>query len=592
MSPKWLLALPLLLLIPLVTPVSAEPPIPFAPYHIKPLNGILYPRLGLPALVINGSEFTVWLHPDLGEPTEVKLTSIFHTPVNLEIVDEGRSSTGGYYITVKGDAPPGLYNLTVIAGGKEYTEPNAVAFFDSYRPLKVFHWTDTHFGVRDLPKHCMNELLFRAAIGTFNSFDVDLVLHTGDVIDAIVSKDEEAPFQRAYEELVTLRHPVVMTEGNNDYTAIEKGAYYWEKYFGPLAGYTKFGDLVFFAVDSDTGKIFGEQFSFLDIADGKAGVGLIHYPFDDKNIRLWMKEGNETKIVDYNDTVKYLLDFSGRHGIKLWLVGHWHSDGDWKYGDVEVLLTDAGQYDHGTSYGGAAGDYGHYRLLSISQDGSYSYKSTNTLWNLNITFLRVPDASSGSIAFTAAGKGQATLEVPIVLSKYDPKPELNGAELVEAKELPEGKGYYLLKVGITPGERKLVVLQAQPDKEPPNLEVKLKESGDDVIIFYRAYDKGVGVKEVKVYVSEDNKTWNELESVMETGWPTFKVPKNESFYYRVEAFDAVGNKATKYGSYTAETTGGGVTGAPAEQPSSMWVIAVLAVIIILVLASMTKRLRR
>ncbi len=587
MRSRWLILLTLLLLPISTIGLNAEPPAPFTPYHVKPLNGILYPRIGLPALVTNGSEFTVWVHPDVGEPSEVYLSSVFTGKVPLEVIDGGKS-THGYYVTVMGSAPSGLYNLTVVAGGKSYTEPNSVAFFDSYRELRVAHWTDTHFGVRDLPKHSMNELLFRTAIGTFNSIDIDLVLHTGDVIDAIVSKDEEAPFRRAYEELVTLRHPIVMCEGNNDYTAIEKKAYYWEKYFAPLAGYTSFGDLVFFATDSDTGKIFGEQFGVLDTASGRAGVGLMHYPFDDKDIRLWLKKGNETKIVDYNSTIRHLLDFSRKHGVRLWLVGHWHSDGDWKYGDVEVLLTDAGQYDHGTSYGGPAEDYGHYRLLTLAQDGSYRYEPTTALWKLNVTFLRVPDASSGSIAFTVSGKSPAELKVPVLLSVFNPKPQVSGAQLVEAKEVG-GHGFYVLSVKVVPDQRKLVILQAEPDEEPPELEVKLKESGEEVMIFYRAYDRGTGVKEVKAYTSQDNKSWNPLEPVIETGWPTFKMPANQTFYYRVEAYDAVGNKAVKYGKYALEVE---TQQAPSGTGGETWIYGVVVILLIVILALGAKRLRR
>lgn len=589
MRSRILFLLLLSLLLPLtVLDVRAEPKAPFLPYHVKPLNGILYPRIGLPVLTTNGSEFTIWVHPDLGEPSSVYLYSVFTGRIELDILDKGRSSQG-YFVTVKGNAPEGLYNLTVVAKGKTHTEPNSVAFFDSIRELKAVHWTDTHFGVRSLPKHAMNELLFRAAIGTFNSLDVDLVLHTGDVIDAIVYKSEEEPFRKAYEELITLRHPIIMCEGNNDYTAIEKGAYYWEKYFAPLAGYTRFGDLVFFSVDSDTGKIFGEQFGVLDGAEGKAGIGMMHYPFDDKDIRIWIKQGNETKILSYNETIKRLLEFSHRHGIRLWLVGHWHSDGDWKYGDVEVLLTDAGQYDHGTSYGGTEEDYGHYRLLNIAPDGSYKYEPTAPLWKLNLTYLRVPDASSGSIAFTVSGKSKAELKVPIILSSFNPKPEVKGAQLMEAKEV-RGHGYYLLKVKAEPDRKKLVILQAQPDKEPPSLKVELKKGGEEeVMLFYRAFDRGTGVKEVKAFVSKDNKTWNLLNPSIVTGWPTYIMPSNSSFYYRVEAYDAVGNKAVVYGHYTAPREEGQEGGAAI---SEMWIYLAAVLILIAILAIGAKRLRK
>ena len=589
--PLVLLSLILLLIISL-TSVGAEPIPPFKPYHEKPLNGILYPRIGMPALLVNDTEFTVWVDQSLGKPSKVTLTSIFQPTIELKIIDSGFSSNvNAYYVTVVGNAPPGLYNLTVEADGKRYVEPNAVAFYDSYRPLKVVHWTDTHFGVRNLPKHSMNSLLFLSAIGTFNSLDIDLILHTGDVVDAIVSKDEEEPFRKAYEELITLRVPIIMVEGNNDYTAIEKKAYYWEKYFAPLSGYVKYGDLTFFCVDSDTGKIFGDQFGVLDRAEGRAGIGLTHYPFKDNDIRIWIYSENGTlHRLDYNETVDYLLNFSRRHGIKLWLVGHWHSDNSWKYGDVEVLLTDAGQYDHGTSYGGTAEDYGHYRLLEISSK-SYSYDKTTTLWKYNITFLRVPDASSPSIALYVAGTEAKTVEIPIVLSKFSENPGLEGAKLIEVRELAGGKGFYKLRVDVQPGQRKLIILQAEPDTEPPTLKVEEIERSDRLVLFYRAYDSGTGVKEVKAYVSEDNKTWNPLKPVIETGWPTYEMPLNKSFYYRIEAYDAVGNKAVKYGYHRVKAE----TETPAKPTEiampSLEIIIVLIVIIVIIAALLILRRR-
>ncbi len=589
--PLALLSL-LLLMIPL-TSIRAEPIPPFKPYHEKPLNGILYPRIGMPALLVNGTEFTVWIDRSLGKPSKVTLTSIFQPTIELRMIDSGFSSSAdAYYATVVGNAPPGLYNLTIEVNGEKYVEPNAVAFYDSYRPLKVVHWTDTHFGVRNLPKHSMNSLLFLSAIGTFNSLDIDLVLHTGDVIDAIVSKDEEEPFRKAYEELITLRVPIIMVEGNNDYTAMEKKAYYWEKYFAPLSGYVKYEDLIFFCVDSDTGKIFGDQFNILDKAEGRAGIGLMHYPFKDNDIRIWIYSENGTlQRLDYNETVDYLLNFSKKHNIKLWLVGHWHSDNSWRYGDVEVLLTDAGQYDHGTSYGGTAGDYGHYRLLEISSN-SYNYDKTTTLWKYNVTFLRVPDASSPSIALYVAGTEAKTVEIPIVLSKFSKSPSLEGAKLIEARELAEGRGFYKLRLDVQPGQRKLVVLQAEPDKEPPTLRVEEIERSDKLILFYRAYDSGTGVKEVKAYISEDNETWNPLKPVMETGWPTYEMPLNESFYYRIEAYDAVGNKAVKYGYYGVKTE----TESPAK-PSEITlplleIVMALILLFVVIIAAMLILRRR
>ena len=576
----------LLLLVPL--PVSATE---LPPYHVKPLNGIFYPRIGYPALLVDGSTLRVVL--ERAQVKEVYLESIFVGRFKQEVIDQSQGKLGEFDVTeleVKVKAPPGLYNLTVITDRGSLTEPNSVAVFQDYpKELKVIHWTDTHYGVRDLPKHMTNALLFRSAIATFNVLKPDLVIHTGDVIDAIVKKDEEEPFKEAYEDLVSLRVPIIMVQGNNDNTAIEKGAYYWEKYFGPLFGEVAFGPYGFFLVDSDTGRIVMSQFNYMG---GKfdMGVGLTHYPFDDKDIRMWEvnEQGKFVKALSYNETLDKFLQFSSEWGVKLWLTGHWHSDGEWEYSGVKVVLTDAGQYDHGTSYGGGKEDYGHYRLVTLRSDGTLSYESTSSLRQFNVTFLRRLSWTAPSVAFYVAGTKERVINVTVVLSEFVESPEVEGATLVDSKEAG-GKGIYTLKVEVPKG-RKLVVIQAKPDKEPPTLRVKEIMSGGKVMLFYRAEDRGTGVKEVKFYFSKDNKTWAPAKPELETGWPTWKVDPDQEVYYKVEVIDAAGNKVVKYFHHVPETTTSTtVTAVSTSTPLTLVIIPVIVIVILLVAFLLIRR---
>ncbi|MDK2384527.1 MAG: hypothetical protein QI199_06955, partial [Candidatus Korarchaeota archaeon] len=87
------------------------------------------------------------------------------------------------------------------------------------------------------------------------------------------------------------------------------------------------------------------------------------------------------------------------------------------------------------------------------------------------------------------------------------------------------------------------------------------------------------------------KSWNPLKPVIETGWPTFKMPANQSFYYRIEAYDAVGNKAVKYGQYEPRVTEG-QTEAPAGAVGDIWIYGVVVLLLVIILALGAKRLRR
>ncbi|MDK2463827.1 MAG: metallophosphoesterase [Candidatus Korarchaeota archaeon] len=593
---------------------SSAPQPPFPEYHVTPLNHILYPRLTSPAFVAYGDALTAWIARTDDLPSSVTWSAYLESAFTedwryaLDAVDQGfDDGVGGWWVTVRvpEDVPPGLYNLTVEGSGLRFTEPNSVYVFgDSYpTEIRVIQFTDTHYGTRDIPKHHRNQQLFRMLVATINGLRPDVVVHTGDVIDAIARPDEEDPFREAYRDLVRLRVPLIAVEGNNDYTAVEKKQYYWEKYFGPFYGVVDVGpNFHFVQIDSDTGKIFGYQFDLIEsLLEGKGGTGavLTHYPLMDQDIRVWLygPDGKFQGTLDYNQTVQRVVDIAHMANAPVVLTGHWHSDDQGAFGDVLCLVTEAGQHDHGTSYGGPEGDFGHYRHLRFTADGGFWYQpSSPSVSELGAEYLQAYDGSSYAVAIRVWNKGQeeVTLRLPVVLSSFDPSPKVEGAELSAAYGA-SGKGAYELTVALAPGEERVVKIYLKPDQSPPKISADLKDAKDGrKEIWPRITDEGLGVLEYRVYVSPDNSTWSELEPEFDTGWPVWRVSPDQYRYFKITATDAAGNEAEFFGeiSKLAPAT---TTPAPTPQPGSeegaglasnlvLWIAGIVVVAVAALLA--------
>ena len=545
------------------TAVSAPRP-PFPPYHVVPVNNILYPRLIAPYFVIYGEQIDVWVKKTAEMPSSVDwsvtLESVFTEDWKypLEKVDQGfDSSIEAWWIAVKipEGIPPGLYNLTVSGGGLSFTEPNSVYVFGAEYPDKitVIQFTDTHYGTRDVPKHHINQKLFRELVAVINGLRPDVVLHTGDVIDAIVRAEEEDPFRQAYIDLVRLRVPLVATEGNNDYTAVEKKAYYWEKYFGPFYGVVKIGsNFRFVSLDTDTGRVFGYQFDLIESQlTEESGIGVIlqHYPLLDQDLRVWLysPEGEFQGTLEYEQTIQRILELARKARAPLILTGHWHSDNTSSFDGITCLVTEAGQYDH-------EDDFGHYRPINLSADGTFWYaEESPSVAEMGAEYLQASDGSSTGVAIRVWNKLDrlVTLKLPVVLSSYSLSPTVEGAEIV-ASYGSSGKGAYELSVSLAPGEEKIVKIYLEPDNTPPTVTAEVERLKDGRYeIKPRLSDEGLGVLEYKVFISKDNATWTQLEPEIETGWPVWRVSPDQAAYFKVEAVDAAGNSAEYYGALAA-----------------------------------------
>jgi len=544
----------LTLSIPIVgTAVSATPDsvLPFPDYHTDPLNGIFYPRLGTPAFVIYNEEMDIYAKRELiGSEPSVYIRSLFIEGYEyaLEVAATEDVGKGVLKITVKvpEGIPEGLFNLTIKSGATELTEPNAVYVFGQKYPekLNVIHITDNHYGVRRKAKLLKNRELFRQLIALVNGLRPDIMVHTGDLIDGIAKADEEDPFKSMYQDLVRLRVPLIVVQGNNDNTAVEKGSYFWEKYFGPLYGVVKFGSYSFFLLDADTGRVRPEQISWLDerielYKDVPVKVLMIHYPYHTEELGYFHKEKGFVSVVPN------ITNWLESYKFSLVLMGHWHVDNITRPPQVPALsiVSNAGQYDD-------VDDYGHYRPITIWADGTVDFiNPAPSIATLSVKYLQRYDGSTTGVSVIVTNKGtsEVNLILSVVLSKYQENPGIENAEILRSYS-HKGKGIYELGVSVSPGEELLVKIYVEEDTTAPSVTVEPEVKEETITLWYEAFDEGLGVRDVKLYYSVDNKTWTEISPEFEAGYPLYKFQaKAETMYFKILAEDVAGNKAEFYG---------------------------------------------
>ena len=588
-----------LILLPRARIGAEQQAMPFPKYHTDPLNGIFFPRIGTPAFVVYHGSLEVYVKKDLisSEPT-VCLRSLFTERYEyaLEVLATEDVGDGVLKITARipENIPKGLFNLTVKSGATELTEPNAVYVFGEEYPgnLRVLHITDNHYGVRKKAKLLKNRELFRRLIAVANGLRPDIVLHTGDLIDGIARADEEDPFMSVYRDLVRLRVPCIIVQGNNDNTAIEKGSYFWEKYIGPLYGFVKFGNYSFFLLDADTGRVQPEQISWLreqieSCKDVPVKVLMIHYPYHSEELGYYQKGKGFVSVVPN------ITNWLEGYNFSLVLMGHWHVDNITRPPKVPALsiVSDAGQYDD-------VNDYGHYRPMTIWEDGRVEFVDPSpSLATLSVEYLQRYDGSAKGVSIIVSNKmdSEISLVLPAVLSSYSESPIIENAKLMLSYS-HEGKGIYELEVTVPPGEEVLVKICIEKDTEPPTILVEPEIKEETVTLWYEASDEGLGVKEVKLFYSADNKTWKEIEPEFEAGYPLYKFQATAGrMYYKALVEDVAGNEAEIYGTVEipslkpTETPKPTPTRPPAEGIPSYYMIVGIIGVIVIVAAVLIKR---
>lgn len=86
-----------------------------------------------------------------------------------------------------------------------------------YRPdgtFRIMQFTDTHIG--NMPFHEDDHRTFALIEAALNHFDVDLIMHTGDVIWSEGVKDAHIVFEKTLQHFNQAKVPMALTFGNHD----------------------------------------------------------------------------------------------------------------------------------------------------------------------------------------------------------------------------------------------------------------------------------------------------------------------------------------------------------------------------------------
>ena len=227
---------------------------------------IILPRMTIPAIVESGEEICI-----IGKIPVTTMSIFFqivtaYDPIpdifNLTIIDIAPLGGGliGCTAEIPAEAPPELYNLTMIVGesGDTFTAPKAVCVKEKMDGNFTFvHLTDFHIGdPRGLMKNPFQTIGWKSArrcVKEINLLNPDFVVITGDLVYGQLYPGEyRREYSKCWEILQEFDVPIYLCPGNHDgYVQMwEDGFKYWRKYFGPLHYSFDYGDAHFVCVNS------------------------------------------------------------------------------------------------------------------------------------------------------------------------------------------------------------------------------------------------------------------------------------------------------------------------------------------------------
>ncbi len=571
---------------PVFTSVKADSYIPFPPYHVEPINKILYPRLAAPKFTRPGGSFMIFLAGSF----EVSSVSIFDDvrglSFSLDIANvapltdsrEGAVVTEmtSIYVNVPGDAAEGLYDIIVSTASGTLREPNALVVVKEFPDTYVIgHISDTHLGGWG-GKYIEAYANFDKAIYSLEALGVDIIVCSGDFIE----QNKEAGIKHIYDILSKLAVPFTTALGNTDYTFNTKGIYLIEKYFAPDSSLVDMGNAIIINIDAETGDI-AEDVVYNWIRDTLSFYSDVNLKILNSHYPNWDPNVVSSRFIDF------FKSMNDQFGISLFLNGHIHRNTK-KVSDTTGILTIT------TTSTEISSEFLGFRLIYGSSDGSVSAPD-DAIYNLENMYVKYAQDNF----FAASGQSVVVhndLDYAINLTLYfkvlDTGQDLllNGSPVTTGVFAfsDDGSKYktLVLDVSVPPGSHSVYVVSQGVDDEAPTAKVVIDTFKQYYYFKISASDEGTGVAKIDVYYSIDNSTWKECKYVVIDSWPYPTAPRElEGFYYKIILTDYSGNRNTIYGLYGSPSKpsgGGGGEQPPGGVASTTMIFAVGAVTVLVV----------
>ncbi len=580
MSRASLVILVLLLVSAPSTPlVSSEGrPAPFSDYRETPLNRVLFPRIGAPALAEPGSRFeafVAWIADEVPDPEaaswSASLESLYSDAGSYAPTVESQEFTGDSWrliLALPSDVEPGLYNLSLSAGGVRYVEPNSVYVLEpGQSSLKVAVATESHFSLRRAPGDVAFRESFIDVLNTAQALGVDAFIHLGDLLGNVYDEETFAAFYRL---LVQSRVPVFLVQGNADWDTVEHDKYYWDKYLGPIMRYrAEYLWITVEAMNTDTGRVSDELLDRVEADLAGAGtpvkVLIVQYPY-------WQNSPNSQER---------LPDILTGANVTLVLFGQDGTDEVLEPPDRAVLHV-APKTTHRAVSGG-------FRILEISESGRVRYWDESVPNGLlNVSYLQPNDGSSESMAVrveygvsdkdyglsTFEEGGRLILKLPVLLRDVGRGISVEGAEVIWQSRRG-GKVALLLRAEVSPGGDLTVKVLQGEDATAPTIRVYPDVVVRKATLYYELSDVGLGAESVEFYFSEDNSSWAPCPVKVVEEHPLYYVEATRPvMYYKAVVRYAAGNVGTYYGQIEFPDLGPTWTTPPPAERGRLNLIAV------------------
>ncbi|MFQ5871884.1 MAG: metallophosphoesterase family protein [Candidatus Geothermarchaeales archaeon] len=576
---------------------SEEPFRPFRPYESIPLNLLMYPRIGAPAVVSDGS-FTAWIKHDPGRyslrPEEiawhVKLDSVFEPvgPFELGVVSwPYDTETGSWELSleVPPSVPRGLYNLTIFTDGIEETEPNSVYVIgsDPIEGLQVAVISDSHFGIREFYKPKVETLT--SILDALDAIGPDLIVTAGDNIDGTA---DEAVYLAYYELIIGLRVPILITPGNNDHFTYDAGFLFFEKYLGPHYKSINYGPYHFVSMDTDTGKIDwplddpylgGGQLEWVqeDVsrhADSFARTLVFHHPY-------WPGEEELTG----GERIPEIIETGG---VDVVLIGHRHLDKVLVPPEVPTLTMIT------TSSGGTSSQHEGFRLLAF-EGSEIHYEEFSIDWqSLAVRYMQDNDGSSYGMAVrvTNAEPSAYQLRLTAFLDSSQGSLTVENAELLRELQVSSSLSVVEARILAQPGSETTVKISYLGDADPPTMTITPEVKDTEVELLFETSDLGLGVLESMLFYSEDNSSWVDIEPTVVDKIPHWRFEAtSRTMYYRGEVTDVAGLRTEVFGSVEIPSIEPPPEEAPALPVELILGATGLAVVLLFIFLLMRRRSR-
>ncbi|HIE23889.1 MAG TPA: metallophosphoesterase [Candidatus Korarchaeota archaeon] len=502
---------------------------------VRPVNGVLLPRIGFPSFIEPNSSFEVILVGEIKEVRPSIENDLRFYELIVEKISYNSSENLTYLTLTAGDVNPGLYSLIIESEKVIFREPNCVSVRESWElPLTVFWLSDTHYDNRKGQFHLAAR--FRRHIWTINFFSPDLAIITGDVCN----NPPEGLFIGAYHELIDLQHPIVLIPGNHDHSL--KGDFF-TKYLAPSNASLDVGPVHIICLDTGPGSLSGnitkDQKEWLvkdleSASEKPIKMLLIHHPL----FTIW----NATEV-----TVEEIVNILVRYNVTMVLSGHMHES--YVFEDPILMITNPNSYGKGVGRALPG-----FRVFELTSSGEIKWlKSLYEpiyLEEFKILVFQTKDGEAkGFSAYLYNGLPRRVSGKFMIKLAAEPL-EAEGGRIIQINRTRDGKFLVTLKVDLEPQQEKLVKVWAEEDVDPPyyvNLSKNIAYGANINVIWVNitARDEILGVKNVTLKYSTDNITWNDvqlirLNEILFTG--RFQVQKNVPVvYYIIEAVDAEEN---------------------------------------------------